>query len=322
MKETTPELSTGLYRFAQATVFATLCLIFLGGMVTSKNAGLAVPDWPLSYGSINPPGWLHIENVRLEHGHRLFAEFVGLLITILAILVWKYETRPWVRWLGVAAFVGVCFQGVLGGLRVTQLSITLAMAHGCMAQLFLCLVITLAAALSPRRDWEYFGRRLSLIRSLAWALVGILYCQLILGAVMRHMHAGLAIPDFPFAFGKLIPTLDTPAIRIHFAHRVGALVVTCTVLSLAVAILVNARKEPMLVRPIVVLVSLLVLQIALGAHVIWLARAPIPTTLHVLNGAILLGAALVIALRAARLKPHGFHLNGFARPELISEVSV
>jgi len=325
LNETSPaRASNGLYRFAQATVFATLCLIFLGGMVTSKGAGLAVPDWPLSYGSLNPPGWLHIENVRLEHGHRLFAGFVGLLITVLAILVWKYETRPRVRWLGVAAFAGVCFQGVLGGLRVTQLSSVLAMAHACMAQLFLCIVLTLAVVLSPNwihGNWDYFGRKLSAIRAMSWALVFIVYCQLILGAVMRHMNAGLAIPDFPLSFGKLIPPIDSPQIAISFAHRVGALVVTCAVISLFAAILVNARKDRRLLLPAITLAVLLVLQIALGAHVIWLAKAPLPTTLHVLNGALVLCTALFIALRAGRLKPRGFHLNGYTRPELVSEVT-
>ncbi len=293
-------------------------------MVTSKGAGLAVPDWPLSYGTLNPPGWTHIENVRLEHGHRLFAESVGLLVIVLAILVWKYDSRAWVRWLGVAAFAGVCFQGVLGGLRVTHLSEGLAMAHACMAQVFLCTTLTLAVALSPgwiAGDWDYFGRKLPAIRAFSWALVGIVYCQLILGAVMRHMNAGLAIPDFPLAFGKLIPPLDTPQIQIHFAHRVGALVVTCAVAGLVASILLHARKDWRLVRPALLLTFLLILQIALGAHVIWLAKAPLPTTLHVLNGALILCTALLLALRASRLRPRGFHINGFSRPELISEVT-
>src|SRR5438132_1757080 len=89
-----------LSRFARFTVAATFCLIFIGGLVTSYGAGLAVPDWPLSFGQVNPAGWWRIENVRLEHGHRLFAEFVGLLTTILAIRIWKNEPRRAVRILG------------------------------------------------------------------------------------------------------------------------------------------------------------------------------------------------------------------------------
>src|SRR5579862_7371341 len=117
------------YHFARLVVLATLCLIFLGGMVTTKRAGLAVPDWPLSFGSLNPHGWWMMTDaqgehlVRLEHVHRLFAELVGLLTIALAVGVWRTDERSWVKWLSLGAVLGVILQGVLGGLRVIKLSI-------------------------------------------------------------------------------------------------------------------------------------------------------------------------------------------------------
>jgi cytochrome c oxidase assembly protein subunit 15 len=299
-----------LAAFARLTVAATLFLIFLGGMVTSHDAGLAVPDWPLSFGTINPDGWWKIENIKLEHGHRLFAQFVGLLTTILAIRIWMNVQRGWLRAFGVAAFFGVCLQGVLGGLRVTHTSTTLAIVHACTAQAFLCLLIVIAMALSPRwleDAWEFSGKALGTIRAAGWLLVGSVYIQLILGAVMRHLsretRAGLAFHDFPYADGKIIPVLDTFGKQIHFTHRAGALWVTLVALIVIAAVVIDAWKEPRLLVPAFALAVLLVLQICLGAQVIWLDRPPVATSLHVVTGAAILGTSLLLAMRAMRFIP-------------------
>ena len=139
-----------LSHYAKLCILATLVLLFIGGMVTSKKAGMAVPDWPLSYGSVNPAGWWQIENVRLEHGHRLIASAIGLLMIGLAVWTWRVESRRWVKFLSLAALVLVCLQGVMGGLRVTEISTVFADLHGCTAQVFLCLLVMLGVVLSPK----------------------------------------------------------------------------------------------------------------------------------------------------------------------------
>lgn len=296
--------------FARLSVMATLLLIFLGGMVTSHNAGLAVPDWPLSFGTINPDGWWKIENVFLEHGHRLFAQFVGMLTTILAIRIWRNDRRGWVRGLGIAAFVGVCIQGVLGGLRVTHTSTTLAAIHACTAQAFLCLLIVLAMVLSPR--WgvgagDFSEKSHTPVRFAAWLMVGSVYLQLILGAITRHLSresgAGLAFHDFPLADGQLLPALDTFGRQIHFAHRIGAVWITLLALFLFLAIVPAARKGTFLLPPMFAVMLLLIFQISLGARVIWLDRPPVATSLHVVTGAAILASSLILAIRASRPVP-------------------
>jgi len=290
-----------LHKLALLLVVATFALIFIGGMVTSKGAGLAVPDWPLSYGSLNPPGWMHIENVRLEHGHRLFASFVGLLTTLLAIGLWRTEDRLWVRWLGVGAFLGVLAQGILGGLRVNLMSTALAIVHACVAQAFFCLTLLLAMVTSSHfisHPSSLDSKRQRRGKVLSAALFLTVYAQIIAGALMRHWGAGLAIPDFPLAFGRWIPPLQDPSVLVHFIHRVGALLVTVLTVTNLFYVLRYCGNERRVLVPIAFLSGLLVLQIFLGAQVIWLARPPIVTTLHVLTGALILGTSFVFLVRS------------------------
>jgi cytochrome c oxidase assembly protein subunit 15 len=126
------------------------------------------------------------------------------------------------------------------------------------------------------------------------------FVQLVLGALMRHMGAGLAIPDFPLAFGRLVPPLVTPHITVHFAHRIGALVVTVAVAT-TVAGLLRSGRDPWLRRPALLATGLVVLQVTLGALTIWSRRAVLPTTLHLTVGAALLATCLVLTLRASRV---------------------
>jgi heme a synthase len=137
-----------IHRWAVALVAATFVLLVAGGLVTSRDAGLAVPDWPLSFGSINPPHWYAIENVRTEHGHRLVAGCVALLAFAVAWRVRRSPSRPAVRRLAFAALALVLLQAALGGLRVLELSLDLAMLHAALAQIFLALAVSLS---SPRR---------------------------------------------------------------------------------------------------------------------------------------------------------------------------
>ena len=122
---------TGLHRFAVATAVATLFLIFAGGLVTSTESGLSVPDWPLSYGRLMPP---MVGGVFYEHGHRMVATAVGILTILLAVWLSRREPRAWVRRLGYAALAAVVAQGVLGGLTVLfLLPMAVSVAHACLA---------------------------------------------------------------------------------------------------------------------------------------------------------------------------------------------
>jgi cytochrome c oxidase assembly protein subunit 15 len=206
---------------------------------------------------------------------------------------WRYGDR-WLQWLG------------FWGLRVTETSIVLAMIHACTAQVFLCLTVVIAAALSPRWGGEVFATRgsrhgVGVVKALSWTLVGAVYCQLMIGAVMRHLHAGLSIPTFPLAFGKLIPPMINERVAIHFAHRVGALVVTLVAIALVTVIFTAAKRHARLTRPALGLIVAVIMQVGLGASVIWSAREPVTTSLHVVNGAAVLAIAVLIAIRATRL---------------------
>src|SRR5438552_2843667 len=211
----------GPHRFALFTVCCTAFLIFLGGLVTSTESGLSVPDWPTTYGwnMFAFPFSKWVGGIFFEHSHRLMASFVGFLIVILALWTWLGEKRRWVRWLSACALGAVILQGILGGLTVLLLlPAPISTLHACLAQTFFCLVIALAVVTS--QQWK---RGLPLIQSPAEAVsVRVLcvmtttavYFQLILGALMRHTNAGLAIPDFPLAFGRIIPPFDSTKVII------------------------------------------------------------------------------------------------------------
>jgi cytochrome c oxidase assembly protein subunit 15 len=176
-------------RLARLTVVATFGLILAGGLVTSRDAGLAVPDWPLSFGTLNPPRWLSIVNVRTEHGHRLIAGAVALLTIGLAIAARVRDERHAVRRAANAAVALVLFQAMLGGLRVLNLSIDLAMVHALTAQLFLCTVVVIATLASP--SWARIGEHAARPgeRAEATALFALVLAQLVLGIVIRHLGA-------------------------------------------------------------------------------------------------------------------------------------
>src|SRR5437868_11338542 len=184
----------------------------MGGLVTSHGAGLAVPDWPNSYGYnmfLFPPRFW-VGGILYEHTHRLMATVVGMLSIVLCLWAWVTERRRWVRWLAAGVLGMVIFQGVLGGLRVVLVNLDLAIVHACTAQAFFCLAAL--TALVTSRGWAdapdlshvpgRSGRRLI---TLAVIAVAVVYLQLVVGAMMRHYQAGLAIPDLPWAYGKALP---------------------------------------------------------------------------------------------------------------------
>ena len=300
----------GLHFFAVVNASATFILIFVGGLVTSTGSALAVPDWPLSFGKFFPK----MEGgVLYEHGHRMAAGAVTILTLVLMIWVWRSERRKWVKYIATAAFGLIIVQAVLGGLTVLLLlPLPIAVAHAAAAQAFFCLTVSIALFTNPRWDGEREraanlrksprgDRHRPALPALAAITTLVIYAQILVGAVMRHMGAGLAIPDFPLSFGRIIPPLDSGFIAINFAHRCGAIVVTVIVLWTVARVLGGYRGESWLRRPALGLIVLLAIQIGLGAITIWSERAVIPTTAHVAIGAAMLATSLTLTLRAFRL---------------------
>ncbi len=285
------EPGAGLHRFAVTAAAATLLLIVAGGLVTSTESGLSVPDWPLSYGRLMPP---MVGGVFYEHGHRMVATAVGLLTIVLCVWLARREPRRWVRNLGYAALAAVLAQGLLGGLTVIFLLPTvISVAHAFLAQIFFCLTVTLAVVTSPAwRSGEAAGW--NAVAKAATGTAAVVFLQLLLGAVMRHTKAGLAIPDFPLALGRVVPPLDSFPIATHFAHRVGAIVVAGFVCFCAIRAFRSRR--PGLKNASLFMLLLVAAQIALGALTV-LSRKAVPvTTAHVATGALLLGCSLALCL--------------------------
>ena len=295
----------GLHRFALFTACCTAFLIFVGGLVTSTESGLSVPDWPTSYGwnMFTFPFSKWVGGIFYEHSHRIVASFVGFLTVILTIWTWAKEKRAWIRWLSAGALGAVILQGVLGGMTVLfLLPAWISTLHACLAQTFFCLVIALAVFTSPR--WK---RGLPLIRSEAESVplqtlcamtTAAVYMQLILGALMRHTNAGLAIPDFPLALGHIIPPFTSNKVIIHFAHRVGAIIVTAMIVWTFSRIARSYSHHRLLFRPVLAMMVLLGIQLTLGALTVWTAKGVLPTTAHVLTGALVLGTSFLLTLRA------------------------
>ena len=294
-----------LHRYAALVAASTVLLIAAGGMVTSTDSGLAVPDWPNTYGEFmfTFPMDKWVGGIFYEHGHRLIASTVGFLTIILAAWTWWVEPRRWVRRLAFIALGAVILQGLLGGLTVIYLlPAPISIGHAGLAQVFFGL--TLSIALFTSRGWRTTVAGAAaddaVLRRVAVTTTVMVYVQIILGATMRHTEAGLAIPDFPLAFGRLIPHVWNAGVGIHFAHRVGAVLVLAAILATAGHVWYHHRRRRELVRPALLLVMLVLVQGTLGAYVVWTGLQPIVNTLHVVNGAFVFGTALVLTLRTYR----------------------
>ena len=289
--------SSWRHRLAVLTCAATLALIFIGGLVTSTGSGLAVPDWPLSYGMLMPP---MVGGIFYEHGHRMAATLVGFLTLVLAVWTWRRETRPGVRRLAWAALAAVVAQGLLGGITVIFLLPTaVSVLHACLAQTFFCLTVALAYATS--REWidaPAPAEDVAGLRAAGAVATAAVFAQLLLGALMRHTGAGLAIPDFPLALGRVVPPLDSAPVALHFAHRAWALAVVG-----AIALLARQAwrsRDRRFRRTAALLLALVAVQVALGAATVLTGKSVIPTTAHVAGGAAVLGLSWFFTLRARR----------------------
>ena len=299
-----------MLRFYTLVVAAsTALLIFAGGLVTSTGSGLSVPDWPNTYGwfMFTFPLEKMVGGIRYEHSHRLIASTVGFLIVVLAIWLWRVEPRAWVRRLGYIALAAVITQGILGGITVLwYLPDPISIAHASLAEIVFCL--TAAIALFTSTGWlrGYAAKDPvpddRMLQRVALATTVWIYIQIVMGATMRHTDAGLAIPDFPLAFGHVIPPHWDAKIAIHFAHRVGALIASILILATTAHVFYHQRRRAELVRPAVLLLVLLVAQIALGAMTVLSQKHYIINSLHVVTGASVLVTSLVLTLRAHRAR--------------------
>jgi cytochrome c oxidase assembly protein subunit 15 len=335
-----------LHRFAVITAAATVALLGIGGLVTSHEAGMSVPDWPTSYGYnmfLFPLSkWWHAGNIFYEHSHRLLASGVGLLTTILAVWLWLKDSRAWLRWLGFLAFAAIVLQGVLGGLRVTEHKDALGIFHGTLAQLFFVLVCALALFTSRWwQGWRDAAPMPGISRGLGWLLVGtttLIVSQLVLGATMRHQHAGLAIPDFPLAYGKLWPAMDADSvarynqqrvevmvvnpitaaqIALQMAHRIVAVLILSAVISCVWLTLRRFGWRSPLSTLACVWLGLILAQVTFGVATVVSDKAADIATAHVLLGALSLATGALLSTMYLRNlnSPHGRSVLSAARRE-------
>jgi cytochrome c oxidase assembly protein subunit 15 len=368
-----------LNRFAVLTAVATFILIGIGGLVTSKGVGMAVPDWPTTYGynMFLFPISQWVGGIFYEHTHRLVATVVGTLVVcltrwlggpqarkplaiigtlevlvgivlphldpklrgagyflsgiggvvLMAAVVWvrnEPAARP-LRQLGWLAFFAVQLQGLLGGLRVILYWDAIGIFHAALAQAFLLLLC--AIALFTSSWWQNLLARIPAqadrlrLRPFLLGVTVLIFAQLVIGATMRHAHAGLAIPDFPLAYHKLWPPTDAASvasynenriqvnetnpitafqIALQMIHRFMALLIACAVAFCAVRTRRLGPHHP-LARWSLFWLGLILCQILLGAATIWSNKAADIATLHVLVGAMSLVTSALLTVVAFRV---------------------
>jgi cytochrome c oxidase assembly protein subunit 15 len=294
-----------LHRFSQFVVGSTVLLVLAGSLVTMlrfrpRRARLA-DDLRLEHVHVPPSKW--VGGILYEHGHRLIASTVGFLTIILAAWIWRADSRPWMKRLGVAALLAVITQGVLGGITVLLfLPDAVSTAHAGLAEIFFCM--TVAIALFTSRGWIESTDAVDdrTLRAVAAGMTALVYTQIIVGAAMRHSGAGLAIPDFPLMFGGLVPDHWNGAIAINFTHRVGALMVAAAIAATSAHIWYHHRGRRDLTRPALLLIGLVIVQITLGALTVISRRNVAINSTHVVCGALVLATSLVITLRSWRVR--------------------
>lgn len=371
-----------LHWFCVLTAFVTLVLIALGGLVTSHGVGMAVPDWPNTYGynMFFFPVSQWVGGVFYEHTHRLLASAVGLMTAIMALWLHGRAARPlmcwlggallvaglgvvllwparggdafvvggsgvallvaslfwrginpaagWLRRLGLAAFIAVVAQGVLGGLRVTAMKDELGIFHAVLAQMFFALVCALALftsnwfqTLPAVDDSQPLCKAKRQTQRLFIGATFLILAQLALGASMRHQHAGLAVPDFPMAYGEIWPDTSPAAVErynqqrlevvsanpitawqvhLHMAHRILAVVIALAVAACAVRAW-KVEESPALIRLNCLWAGLILVQVGLGAWTVLSNKAADIATIHVVVGALSLATGTIVSIVSHRL---------------------
>ncbi|MGA9801223.1 MAG: COX15/CtaA family protein, partial [Terriglobales bacterium] len=283
------------HRFAVFAASVTFVLIIAGALVTSNDAGLSVPDWPTSFGSLYKIPHL-VGGVKFEHTHRMIAQFVGLLSIILAVWTWRSDPRRWMKYMGLTALGLVIAQGILGGLTVLfYLPPAISSAHAALAQTFFCVVVLIA--IFTGRNWleevpqiVNDDRRPTLF-TLVLLSIFVLYVQLILGAMFRH-H-GLS----------------------WWPHVLNAGVVAIVLAWTSIRALLQYSRIDSVRRPAITMLALMMAQLCLGfvaflTRVAWGHDAVQPelpmvvsTVAHVATGALLLATTAVLAVQVWRHSP-------------------
>jgi heme a synthase len=282
----------GLHRFAVVLSCCVFLLIIAGALVTSEDAGLSVPDWPTSFGSIYkiPP---MVGGVKFEHTHRMIAEGVGLLTILFCIAAFRTDRRKWLRGLSLAAIGTVILQGVLGGLTVLFfLPWYISSAHAGVAQTFFAIAVLMA--FYTGQNWiesapaGMLDEGTPSTRTLTLLSLCAVYLQLFLGAGFRH--SGISI----------------------LPHLMNAVLVSGILAWTAVRVLSRYGHIPELRRPAAIIVALLLIQLGLGfaaylTRVVWGKNAvqPLPsmvstTVAHVAVGALLLATCFVLEEQVRR----------------------
>ena len=292
-------------------------LLYAGGFTTTIRAGMAFLDWPLSNGSLNPENWTQQTDMLAEHSHRLLGQIIGMLSLALLYLMWLRESRVWMRTLSRILVLVVILQGLLGGSRVVFDELNLQTDHNLIAQSFavihacgamIVLGVLVALTLGSSRIW--IESRVNLnktvpdsIRSWGIASTLVIFLQILVGAIMRHAEAGLAIAKFPLAQpGSIFPAYWNFDVGIHFAHRVGAVIVTVVLLVYLSKLWANANTRKALAAGILTVLGLLFVQVWLGAQTIWTVRNVHVTTIHHLAGAFLLASTWALTFLTYRSK--------------------
>jgi len=281
----------GLHRFSLVLLACTFLLLIAGALVTSNDAALAVPDWPLSYGTLTPP---MVGGIFYEHSHRVIAACIGFLTIILAVWTWRAESRRWVRWLSLAALGAVILQGVLGGLTVLlHLHYGMPIAHACLAQIFFGAIMGMA--LFTSRWWISDQAAIPdngspSIHTFALVNAAAVFLQVILGAGFRHK----SMPIWPHIIGAFVVAATISWTALTLRHRFG-----------------NVR-EMKLAR--ILINSVFGLQFMLGVAA-WASRLmtvdapqPLPavvalTVIHTVTGALTFACSLMVVMLCYRMVP-------------------
>ncbi|CAN5665135.1 COX15/CtaA family protein [soil metagenome] len=346
--------SFSFHLLSWVTLLVGASLIWVGAAVTTTDSGMAFSDWPLSSGSMNPPGWLSFQPQLLEHGHRIIATLVGLLTLTMFVWQWReYRQKSleaavlvgvfaamvgasskhvwwvaavlgaacliWLVWslccrnwplllkLTSSALILVVAQALLGGARVLKVSDPFGVAHGCLGQLFYCMLI--AIALVSAKGWSgseclIEGKKHRWMVILTTLLFTATSMQLLFGAIVRHtQRLALVATDVLTTSGHIIPPTDPFNAFSIFMHKSWALVVFTLAMSTAILTWRLFKNQGWLAWLPKLLVVMPVLQITLGVYVLLTARKFWVTNIHVLNGLLILAVAFVLMVTAWRSRP-------------------